>query len=181
MDVCLDPGMIYFDARLSRHAPTVEVRVADVCLMPHDAGALAALVRALVDTAAWEWRAGLPASGIPTSLLRLASWRASRFGVAERLMDPASGSLRPAADVVRSLLRHVEHGFCDSAERDEVRRRVTDVLRRGSGAAQQRFAMNRRGEPADLINYALRQTHASGVPPAADEVPVLEAVPAHHS
>ena len=33
-EVSLDAGMIYFDARLSAHAPTVEVRIADVCFRP---------------------------------------------------------------------------------------------------------------------------------------------------
>lgn len=43
--------MVYFDARLSHHCPTVEVRIADVCLRRADAR-LAVLVRALVQTAA---------------------------------------------------------------------------------------------------------------------------------
>ena len=47
----LDDGMLYFDARLSQRYPTVEVRVADVCLDAADAALQAALVRALADTA----------------------------------------------------------------------------------------------------------------------------------
>lgn len=48
-------GHVYFDARLSRHYPTVEIRVADVCLRADDAvllaetGELAAVVRAAVE------------------------------------------------------------------------------------------------------------------------------------
>lgn len=56
----LDVGMIYFDARLSHHCPTVEIRVADVCLEADDTVLLAALVRGLVETAAREWRTGFP-------------------------------------------------------------------------------------------------------------------------
>ena len=54
----LDGGMIYFDARLSRQHPTLEVRVADVCREPDDALLLAALTRALVETAVRQWQAG---------------------------------------------------------------------------------------------------------------------------
>ena len=54
--VLLDEGMVYFDARLSRSHPTVEVRIADVCLEAGHATAIAALVRALVG-------AGSPGSG----------------------------------------------------------------------------------------------------------------------
>jgi carboxylate-amine ligase len=32
--VLLDEGMLYFDARLSRNHPAVEVRIADVCMDP---------------------------------------------------------------------------------------------------------------------------------------------------
>ena len=36
--VLLDHKMLYFDARLSRAFPTVEIRVADVCLFAEDVG-----------------------------------------------------------------------------------------------------------------------------------------------
>jgi carboxylate-amine ligase len=55
--------MVYFDARLSRNHPTVEVRIADVCMDAAHATAIAALVRALVECAAQEWRAGTASSG----------------------------------------------------------------------------------------------------------------------
>ena len=48
----LDQGMVYFDARLSARYPTVEIRVADVCLSADTATLLAALARGLVETAA---------------------------------------------------------------------------------------------------------------------------------
>jgi glutamate---cysteine ligase / carboxylate-amine ligase len=56
-------GMVYFDARLSRNHPTVEVRIAEVCMDAAHATAIAALVRALVECAAQEWRAGTASSG----------------------------------------------------------------------------------------------------------------------
>src|SRR4051812_23890511 len=54
--VLLDAAMLYFSARLSRHHPTVEVRVADVPLDVSVTATIAPLVRAMVDTAAAEWR-----------------------------------------------------------------------------------------------------------------------------
>src|SRR3954464_14943356 len=56
----VDTGMVYFDARLSANWPTVEVRVADVCLRVDDAVTLAGLVRGLVETAAREAAGGRP-------------------------------------------------------------------------------------------------------------------------
>ncbi|MGW0585700.1 glutamate--cysteine ligase, partial [Streptomyces sp. NPDC002920] len=56
----LDEKMVYFDARLSARYPTVEVRVADVCLHAETAALVATLVRGLVETAARAWEAGEP-------------------------------------------------------------------------------------------------------------------------
>ena len=61
--VLLDAHMVYFDARLSDRYPTVEVRVADVCLDVADTMLIAGLVRALVETAAPEWAAGVAGAG----------------------------------------------------------------------------------------------------------------------
>ena len=73
--------MIYFDARLSPHQSTVEVRVADVCLDAADAVLLAGLTRALVETAARAWREDQPPIPVRVELLRLAGWRAARSGL----------------------------------------------------------------------------------------------------
>ena len=54
----LDSGMVYFDARLSQHYPTIEVRIADVCQHAEDAVLIAALIRGLVETEARNWQAG---------------------------------------------------------------------------------------------------------------------------
>jgi carboxylate-amine ligase len=54
----IDPGMVYFDARLSERYPTVEIRIADVCLRAEDTVLVAALARALVETEARTWREG---------------------------------------------------------------------------------------------------------------------------
>ena len=59
-DTVLDEGMLYFDARLSRTHPTLEVRVADVCREPDDAVLIAGLTRALVETAVRDGRTVAP-------------------------------------------------------------------------------------------------------------------------
>lgn len=138
-DVPLDAGMIYFDARLSTHAPTVETRIADVCLCPEDAARLAIIVRALVETAAQEWRAGREPDLVSVGFLRAASWRASRFGVSEMLVDPVTRNARPAHAVLESLLSHVRNGLNDG-EASEADALVEAVCRRGTGADIQRRA-----------------------------------------
>ena len=80
--------MIYFDARLSDRYPTVELRVADVCLNVADTVLIASLARALVETAVTSWRHHAPAPTVPTGLIRMASWRAARSGLDGKLLDP---------------------------------------------------------------------------------------------
>ena len=63
----LDEQGIYFPARLSPRYPTVEVRVADVCLDAGTAVLLAGLTRALVATALAEAVQGTPLPAAPTS------------------------------------------------------------------------------------------------------------------
>src|SRR5206468_1049893 len=118
----LDAGMLYFSARLSRAHPTIEVRVADVPLDVTVTATIAGLVRAMVDTAADEWRRGVPPSDMPTALLRLASWRAALEGARGSLLDPASGEQAPGVAVIGRLLAHV----MDALEQNGDDRAVLD-------------------------------------------------------
>ena len=158
-DVSFDTGMVYFDARLSDHVPTVEIRIADVCLLADHAAAIAALIRALVETAATEWRTGADADDVPTALLRLASWRASRFAVSDSLVHPVTRRLCPAPEAVAALLEHVSSGFPSDAERADVTRTVADIVSDGGGAVRQRHAMSVRSLREDVIADAVLRTH----------------------
>jgi carboxylate-amine ligase len=160
-DVSFDTGMLYFDARLSQHAPTVETRIADVCLRPADAAVLAVLIRALVDTAASDWAAGVPAEPVPTALLRLASWRASKSGTSDTLLHPCTGRPVPASSAVRALLEHVRDHFANGHERRTVRDGVEDILRRGTGATWQRAAAAERGACSAMVAAAVEETTAT--------------------
>jgi glutamate---cysteine ligase / carboxylate-amine ligase len=156
-ETLLDSGMVYFDARLSREHPTVEVRVADVCLVADDAVLLAALARALVETAARSWRASVPPAPLRTELLRLAAWRAGRSGLDGDLIDPA-GRPAPAAQVICNLMDHVRPVLEDHSELEVVEELVTTVLRRGNGAAVQRQIHRAGGQLTDVVAHAVKRT-----------------------
>ena len=111
--------MLYFDARLSAQYPTVEVRVADVCLLARDTVLVAG-------TGAARWSRPPPATGgpgrppddVPTALLRLAAWRAGRSGLDENLLDPGTGRPRRASEVVAALVEHVRPALDGSGDLD---------------------------------------------------------------
>jgi carboxylate-amine ligase len=155
-DTVLDRGMVYFDARLSADNPTLEVRVGDVCLDVDDAVLLAALVRALVETAVRQWRAGEPPDPVRTDLLRLAAWRAGRTGLDGDLLDPGSWRPAPALDVVDRLVAHVAPALEDAGDLATVRELLAQLHRRGPGARTQRAA----GDPRAAVTAAVRRTVA---------------------
>jgi glutamate---cysteine ligase / carboxylate-amine ligase len=162
--VPLDLAQIYLDARLSHHHPTVEIRVADVCLFADDAVLLAALVRGLAETAARQWRAGVPPVPASAVQLRLASWQAGRFGLDGELVDPLTGQPRAAFEVVMSLLDFIQPVLKEQGEFDVVESLLFQVLTRGTGAARQREAYAKAGSLCDVIADAV---HASSLPATA--------------
>ncbi|MHA7282957.1 glutamate--cysteine ligase [Arthrobacter sp. TMS2-4] len=158
--VLLDRKMLYFDARLSRTYPTVEIRVADVCLFAEDAGVIAALARGLVETAAREWRAGLPPAAISAPALRLAGWQARLSGLGGDLVHPLTGRPAPASDVVAALLNHVFPALTDAGDSGAVGDGLVRLLDRGTGADRQRDVFHRTGRLADVVADAVEVTHS---------------------
>lgn len=156
--VLLDRGMVYFDARASHRFPTVEIRIADVCLHPADCGLVAALCRALVETAAEQWAAGEPPPPMPGVVLRLATWQAAREGLEGVLLDPLTALPCPAADVVAALVERVRPALRVAGDEDLVEERVATVLRRGTGAHRQREILRRTGSLAAVVDDAIQVT-----------------------
>ncbi|MDQ0731199.1 carboxylate-amine ligase [Arthrobacter sp. B1I2] len=156
--VPLDKASLYFDARLSDRHPTVEVRVADVCLFADDAVLVAALVRALAETAVRQWRDGVSPAPVPAAQLRLASWQASRFGLETDLLDPVAGEPRSASDVLAALLDHVRPVLEEQGELATVELLLFQVMTRGTGAIAQREGFVRTGGLPGMIAQAIDTT-----------------------
>ncbi|MGW2858976.1 glutamate--cysteine ligase [Streptomyces sp. SDr-06] len=153
-----DDGMIYFDARLSARYPTVEVRVSDVCLQPSTTVLIAALVRALVETAAASWRAGRPPAPVSAGLLRLAAWRAARSGLSGSLVDPRTMRAEPAEAVVAALVSHVQDALSDSGDLDRVRSTLARLTAQGTGAQRQRDLYRRHQSMRAVVRECARIT-----------------------
>lgn len=154
----LDTGMIYFDARLSERFQTVEIRVADMCTELDDALVVAALSRALVHTAADAWRAESRPLSWRTELLRAASWRAARHGLAGQLVDPTSGRLAEAWIVVERLRTHVADALAAAGDDKLVGCGLTRLRERGSGADRQRAVRRRTGDLRAVVAEAVERT-----------------------
>ena len=153
----VDEGMLYLDTRIAKAYPTIEIRVADVCTEVEDAVLIASLARALVETAATEsdsraWR---------SDLLRAASWRAARYGLAGTLVNPHTWELAPARDVFEALRTHVEPALRDAGDWEWTGEAFDRLMSQGTGAARQRSAFEVSGSVDGVVRDLIDRTERS--------------------
>lgn len=154
----MDDGMIYFDARLSAHYPTVEIRVADVCTDVDDAVLIAVLCRALVDSAAAAWRAGESAPSLRPELLKAATWRAARYGMTGELYDPVSRRAVPAAELLEHLIDRLTPELTANGDLALARAGLDRLHRNGTGCVAQREAFLGGSDVHDVVLDAVGRT-----------------------
>jgi carboxylate-amine ligase len=107
---------------------------------------LAGIARGLVETAAREWREGTEPVSVPSALLRLAGWKASRWGLRGELLDPHTHRPAPALAVVNALLNHVHGALADMGDLERVEEQVDRLLAEGTGAVRQMEVLHRTGD-----------------------------------
>ncbi|MGB9376498.1 MAG: glutamate--cysteine ligase [Mycobacteriales bacterium] len=153
-----DEGMLYWDIREARRFDTVEFRVADVGARIEDTLLVAALVRALVQTCVEAERESRRCDDTRPELIRVALWRAARFGLTADLIDPVTGSPAPVADVVASLVEHVRTSLEEHGDLAFVRTGVEALLAGGTGAERQRAAFRPAGHMRDVVDLLVSET-----------------------
>jgi carboxylate-amine ligase len=156
----IDLGQIYWDARLSRKHPTVEFRVADMCMTVDHAVVQAGLCRALVRRALDLIRAGVAPPVIRPMALRAAKWRAARFGLEDQLFDPVTCRLVPASELILGMLDMLRPALEAEGDWDEMCELVGKLLHDGTGATRQRAAFARAGRLEDVIDVIALDTCA---------------------
>ncbi|MDQ4053706.1 MAG: glutamate--cysteine ligase [Actinomycetota bacterium] len=155
-----DPGMLYFETRLSEANPTVEIRVSDMCTDPADALLIAAVARGLVETAARAWRAGDEPREWRTEELRACHWRAARYGVADALVLPETRQLAGAREVLDALTAAIRPALEEAGDLEVVTEGLRRVLSH-SGARAQRAAYERTGDVRGVVDDLIDRTRAS--------------------
>ena len=154
----LDERSVYFLARLSPRYPTVEVRVADVCLDAGTAVLLAGLTRALVATALAEARRGTPAAAAPARQVAAALAAAARHGLAGAGADPVTGQPVDAAALRSRLLDHVYPALSDHGDTQIITTLLHRLDQRGTGADRQRALFTSAASTPAFITALARAT-----------------------
>jgi glutamate---cysteine ligase / carboxylate-amine ligase len=154
----IDERSVYFLARLSPRYPTVEVRVADVCLDAGTAVLLAGLTRALVTTALAEARRGTPVPAPPARQVVAALAAAARHGLAGAGADPVTGQAVDAAALRARLLDHISPALSDHGDTETITGLLHRLDGRGTGADRQRALFTRAASPPAFITALARAT-----------------------
>jgi len=167
----LDERSVYFLARLSPRYPTVEVRVADVCLDAGTAVLAAGLTRALVATALAEARRGAPVPAAPACHVAAALAAAARHGHAGPGADPVTGQPVAAAALRARLLEHVRPALRDLGDAETITGLLRRLEDRGTGADRQRALFTQGVSKAVFITALARATVAGYEPTVGGLVP----------
>ena len=154
----LDERSVYFLARLSPRYPTIEVRVADVCLDAGTAVLLAGLTRALVATALAEARRGTPAAAAPARQVAAALAAAARHGLAGagQTRSPGRPSMRRRSAPASWIMSIPRSATTATPRRSPRLLRRLD--QRGTGADRQRALFTSAASTPAFITALARAT-----------------------
>lgn len=143
-------------------ASSIEIRVADVSADTSVAVLIAALSRALVETAAQQWAAGERAPVASSTMVELATWRASKSGLQGELLDPKDWRPRKAAEVVAALFDHVRPVLAGYGDEQRANALLRCLLFEGTGAQRQRESFKTSGKYSAVVASAIARTHLIG-------------------
>ncbi|MBB5856037.1 glutamate--cysteine ligase [Amycolatopsis umgeniensis] len=155
----LDPAGVYFYARLSPRYPTVEIRIADVCLAVDDAVLLTALVRGLVATCAGT-------TGVPrarSTRIGAALTAAARRGLDGPGIDVFTGREADQRDLVGELVDFIRPALSAAGDTEDVEKGLDWLFEHGTGAARQRRLLAEADSPGE---FAADLAHATMTVPA---------------
>jgi carboxylate-amine ligase len=159
----LDEQGIYFAARLSPRYPTVEVRVADVCLDAGTAVLLAGLTRALVATAVAEACQGTPVPAAPASWVNAALAAAARHGLGGPAVDPFTGQAADAHSLRSRLIDYAYPALRDYGDAQTITGLLRRLDQQGTGADRQRALFASEASPSGFARALARATLSHGM------------------
>ncbi len=155
-----DATRLMWDVRPSARSPTLEFRATDVCLTIDETIMVAGLVRGLVETCHEQWARGEAVPGAHPQVVKVAAWRAARYGLEDELIDVIAARRVPARNLVNQLLLLVRPALAARGEWDEVSGVVDRVVLGGTAAARQRRAFERAGQLEDVVDLIVDETAA---------------------
>jgi carboxylate-amine ligase len=154
-----DYTYIWWDLRPHPRLGTIEVRICDAQTRLENLTGIVALVQSLVAAAAAEYdeRGSLPTE--PVTLIAENRWRAARHGLHADLIDLEHDTERAAPDAIRALVERARPAARRLGCPDELET-VESILARGTGADEQRRALEEGGTLLAVARWLAAQTAA---------------------
>jgi glutamate---cysteine ligase / carboxylate-amine ligase len=149
---------VYWDLRLSPRFPTIEVRIADVCLTIDEAVMFTGLVRALIQTcheSVLQGRSYLP---IRQEIVRVSHWQAARYGLEAFLLDPLSGEIVAARQLLNQFLHYAHAALQSQGSWELVSKAVETIVQQGTGATRQRQVYQQTKSFQQVVNFVVKET-----------------------
>lgn len=158
----VDPKSVYHLARLSPAYPTLEMRVADVCLTVDDAVLLTGLVRALICRCAADAEASAPPRhASDEALLQRSLSSVAREGLSGEVVHPEHGATVTGWDLVDELVTFVSPQLAANGDSEEIFALLGELRAVGSGADRQRRWAAQGASPADVVHRVAEATLAA--------------------
>lgn len=148
--------------RLSETFPTIEFRVADVCLTIDEALMQAGLVRGLVQTCYNEIKQGVAFVPPRYQLLQIARWQAARYGLSGNLIEVGKSRSVRSVELTTSFLNYLRPALEQLGDWLTVSSLVQRTLEQGNGARRQYKVYQQANNFAAVVDYLIGQT-AQGV------------------
>ena len=149
---------IYWDMRLSPRFPTIEVRIADVCLTIDETVMLAGLVRALIQTCHENVLHGRTFLPIRQEVLRVSHWQAARYGLDAFLLDPYSGQIVVARQLLEQFLQFLRAALQQQGSWQLVSKAVETVVQQGTGAVRQHKVYQQTDSLQQVVAFIVKET-----------------------
>ena len=162
-----DASRIYWDIRLPERYNTIEFRVMDVCMTIDETLMLAGLIRALVRTCCDAAYRRMSVPDIRSELLRVANWRAARYGLEGELVDIVAQRPISAPDLIERFLLLLRPALEAEGDWERISRLVDRALSDGNGAMRQRALLQQTGSMADVVQYIIDETAKGSEPGTA--------------
>ncbi|HKN36107.1 MAG TPA: carboxylate-amine ligase [Terriglobales bacterium] len=155
---CIDNAKkIWWDIRPHPFFNTLEFRVCDIPMRVDETIALAALIQATVAKLYKLYSANQGFRLYRRALIMENKWRASRYGLAGKLIDFGKQKEVPVRDLIHEYLDFVDDVVDELDSREELNY-IRTILETGSGADRQTRIFEETGDLKKVVDYIIEET-----------------------
>ena len=130
----------------------------DVCMTIDEALMIAGLIRALVRTCHEEALRKTFVPDVRAELLRVANWRAARYGLEGELMDVVAERVVPAGELIAHFLAFLRPALEAEGDWEQISGLVAGTLSQGNGAMRQRAVFQATRSVENVVQYIIDET-----------------------